>query len=103
MTPQFLYHWSPVKNRASIKKLGLVPHRKAIDGSWRPPYLCFATSPMQALNLVLQRTTAFDLYQIDTRPYLFWQRKDWPSEWRTGHRIFKRHVKLVATLTNCKK
>jgi hypothetical protein len=46
-----LYHWSPRRNRASIKRNGLLPGQPANDGGWRPPHICLAATPTLALAL----------------------------------------------------
>lgn len=101
-----LYHWSPIERRASIRRVGLVPGRRAVDGLWRPPYVCLATSPSLAWGLSGGTTrgrdasTAWDLWMVQLdrlTEQRVEQRPDLAEEYRVFDRIFKRHVWYVAT------
>lgn len=49
--PFILYHWAPRSIRKKILREGLQPRKPSRCGEWKPPYLCFATSPSFAWAL----------------------------------------------------
>jgi hypothetical protein len=57
-----LYHWSPSRNRASIRRNGLVAGRLSRDRIWRSPWVCFCTCPRKAWSLVIGSKGRFDLW-----------------------------------------
>lgn len=100
-----LYHWSPSKNRSSIKKYGLVPGRRSVDGCWRPPYICFSRFPTAAwaLSAVHNKPQSWDLwccwsdrvgsYKTLGQGKTHW----WLTEYRISRRIPKGKLWFVGT------
>lgn len=43
-----LFHWSPTKNRQSIRQSGLTPNAPSVGGDWNPPCICFGDDPWLA-------------------------------------------------------
>lgn len=109
-----LYHWSPTKNRNSIKKNGLLTHRLTLQGIWRPPYIAFSDDPWLAWSLsgrmypeikswdlwmcYLPSQTSFDGYEIITDTFPDTGRH-FVKEYRIYTRVFKRDLKFLATRT----
>ncbi len=107
-----LYHWSPTTNRASIKRLGLVTHRKTLQGDWRPPYIAFSDDPWLAWSLSgdmfpeikswdlwlchFPSQTSFDHYEIITDTFRDTGRH-FVKEYRIYCRVFKKDLVYLAT------
>lgn len=91
---EWLFHWSPRRNRDSITRLGLLPGQRSNDGDWNPPHICLAETPRLALSLchgtppldlwMVHRTDCTDLFQVG-------------QEWRTTHPIRTVNVHRVHT------
>ncbi len=110
-----LYHWSPTSNRSNINRVGLVTHRRTLQGDWRPPYVCFSDDPYLAWILSGQiwfeiktwdlwlchmpSQTSFDNYEIitDTFPD---SGGHYIKEYRIYSRVYKRDLTYLATRTN---
>ena len=109
---RLLYHWSPTENRNSIKRHGLKPLRPSLDGSWKPPYVCFADDPQLAWVLSgrmwpdipswdlwmcnVRCQTSFEHYEIITDTFIDTGRH-YIKEYRVYTRIYKRDLFYVAT------
>lgn len=90
MTLGLLYHWSPRDRLNSIKRHGLTPGRRNINGpvfngpgidddgepiivpgEWRAPYVCFSPDPATAWAYshgTWRSTGTFDLWQVALEP-----------------------------------
>lgn len=104
--PFMLYHWAPVARRRSILRHGLVPGKRSVDGSWRPPYLCFAKFPTVAWALSATHSRVrgeWDLWCVwSDRVGLYITRNATRTQWhwteyRSKRRIAKAHVWHVGT------
>jgi hypothetical protein len=107
--PFNLYHWSPKSRRQSILKLGLVPGKLSVDKTWRPPYICLSSSPYSAWLLSpFMNGLGFDGEAPVTEDWDLWmtysskvknlrQRKDYPCEYRTRYRVYKRDLWFVGS------
>ena len=89
--PRVLYHWSPMVNRESIKRLGLMPGLRSNTIEWNAPYVCYGDSPLRALNLVLLDDVMLDLWCVETAGFKFKQDNPWIDgvfqEWRSKDTI----------------
>lgn len=104
-----LYHWSPTRHRKQIIRHGLLPGRRAVthaSPAWRAPYLCFGDTAGWAWDLSGAQRSApsgsWDLWETRIRDLT--DPKILPvdsvngiHEVRTMHRVYKRHLWLVAT------
>lgn len=71
-----LYHWSLAKNRDEIEDYGLKlrmasprGETRNLDGTlWFAPYLCFGTTPADALYWANLPPGFYDLWQVDRDP-----------------------------------
>lgn len=101
--PKSIYHWSLRTRRSSILKRGLRINSLSVDGKWRPPYLCFSTSPKMALSLFIFRrggNTCVDLYEVwPEREWKIRRRDDMAREIRVFNNIPKRRVHFVGSVT----
>ena len=99
-----LYHWSPTPRRTSIRRRGMVPSSRSVDGLWKPPYICFADSPALAWALsgrIHPEIPEWDLWMTwssvpngyEVLPFDDGQ----PKEYRVYHRIYKRNLWYVGT------
>ena len=108
--PFILFHWYPVSRRESILRHGLCPGKLSRDKQWRPPYVCFSSSPSLAWRLSAgfsERRGKWDLWQVwsdqldgwETIPYDDGKknRYPFPKEHRVYHRIPKRNIWHVGT------
>lgn len=109
-----LYHWSPTKNRNSIKRYGLDIGKKSLQGDWKPPYVCFSDDPHLAWILsgrmwpdisewdlwmcYMDHQTSFDHYEIITDTYPDTGRH-YTKEYRVYTRVYKRDLIHLATRT----
>lgn len=105
-----LYHWSPRDRRRSIEHRGLVPGCRAVDGDWRPNYVCLAENPGWAWALsgeLHPEIGVWDLWQVWLGPGHQLRRmpnsqprddRRW-KEVRVFDRIYKRGVLWVAERT----
>lgn len=109
-----LYHWSPIKNRKQIKKLGLRIGGPSLQMNWRPPVLCFSDDPILAWSLsgamwpeietwdlwsvCMRSQTSFDNYEIITDTYAD-TGCHFIKEYRIYDRVFKRDLEYVGTRT----
>lgn len=95
--PFLLYHWSPYKNRESIKHYGLCPGKLSKCGKWRPPYVCFAKSPSLAWTLAKVNCNLrwWDLWMVWSDCLDGYEIIN--KEYRIYHRIYKRNVWFVGT------
>jgi hypothetical protein len=108
-----LFHWAPRERRKQIVRFGLRPAMRPtthVSTGWRAPYICLADSPRWAWGLSGHQSSAppgdWDLWQVwasrVTQPYVMPGDPDTGNgihEVRTQHRIFKRHLWLVASRT----
>lgn len=103
--PFMLYHWSPSKNRASIKKYGLVPGKKSVCGQWNPSYICFSRYPTVswALSATHQKPQSWDLWccwsnvAVPLDHTHKGKENWWMAEYRTPNRIPKSKLWFVGT------
>ena len=109
-----LYHWSPAVNRSNVNKLGLLTHRRTLQGHWRPPYICFSDDPCLAWVLSgrmypeikkwdlwmcnMASQTSFDSYEIITDTYPD-SGRHYVKEYRIYTRVYKRDLIYLATRT----
>lgn len=107
-----LFHWSPTTNRRSIKRSGLLTHRKTLQGDWRPPYIALSDDPSLAWVLSgnmwpeisswdlwmvhVPTQTSFDHYEIITDTYAC-SGRHYVKEYRVYTRIYKRDLCYLAT------
>lgn len=104
-----LYHWAPASKRRQIIRHGLLPHRRPTTHatpSWRAPYVCFGDTAAWAWALSGgQRSAPSGIWDLwETRITDLVEPKILPApdvsngihEVRTEHRVFKRHLWLVA-------
>lgn len=109
-----LFHWSPVTNRDSINRIGLVPYKRTLQGEWRPPYVCFSDDPILAWVLSGQMwpgikrwdlwmcnfegQTSFDHYEIVTDTFVNTGRH-YIKEYRIYTRVYKRDLHWIGART----
>ncbi len=107
-----LYHWSPTSNRSNINKVGLLTHRRTLQGDWRPPYVCLCDDPYLGWSLSgrmfpeikmwdlwmchLPSQTSFEHYEIITDTFRGTGRR-FVKEYRVYTRIYKRDLIYLAT------
>ncbi len=107
-----IYHWSPTINRPSINRLGLVTHRRTLQGLWRPPFVSFSDDPYLAWILSgkmwpdikewdlwychVPSQTSFDHYEVITDTYPDTGRH-FIKEYRIYTRVYKRDLTYLAT------
>lgn len=102
-----LYHWSPTARRKQIIRYGLRPGSVSSCRLWKPPYVCFADSPLRAWSLIgrfrpeiehwdLWWTTSAAVSGYEIIPY----DNNEPKEYRVYERVFKRDLWLVGSRTN---
>lgn len=109
-----LFHWAPVARRKQIIRYGLRPrmrpatHLGDLADGWRAPYICFGDDPAWAWALSGGQRGAtpgqWDLWQTYasrlTDPHVLpGYVENGIHEVRTEHRVYKRHLKLVAHRT----
>lgn len=126
MKLEILYHWSPADRRTGIARQGLVPGKRPVTHSslpfddasqWRAPYVCLAEDPLWAWclsgNVSGSVGEVWDLWAINLHEELHSifrvrharrQPGDAPNptryhEWRVYDRIYKRHVRYLASRT----
>jgi hypothetical protein len=107
-SPFLLFHWAPVERRAGITRSGLVPGKRSIDRLWRPPFVCFSTSPSLAWVLsaaIHPEIPLWDLWctwstRLTGYELLFDHDSDGDSflkEVRVYERIYKRDIWFIGT------
>lgn len=110
-----LYHWSPTRNRNQIKKYGLQPSQRSLQGDWKPPYVCFSDEPwiawllsgrywpdIKSWDLWMCYTpsqTSFDHYEIITDTFPDTGRT-YTKEYRIYTRIYKRDLIYIGSRTH---
>ncbi len=109
-----LFHWSPTKNRNSIKRRGLDIKQLSLQGDWRPPYVAFSDDPWLAWSLSgdmfpeispwdlwmchMPSQTSFDHYEIILDTYQS-SGRHFVKEYRVYTRVYKRDLIYLATRT----
>lgn len=83
LPPALLFHWSPTSNRGAIGREGLRGRKSSIDGSWRPPHVCFASTPSLALALCHADDEPLDLWCTYRDDCIDLERVG--QEWRAYH------------------
>ena len=106
MLQMLLFHWSPTDRRDRINHDGFQPGQWSTDRLWRPPFVCFSTSPSLAWTLSGdtlrgRRVESWDLWQTWSDRLEGYEVIPFddgsPKEYRVYHRIYKRDVWYVAT------
>jgi len=102
--PFLLYHWSPTVRRRRITHDGLRPSCPSVGREWKPPYVCFSTSPSLAWALsghFHPDVPTWDLWMVWSNvpsgyEVLFFDDGS-PKEYRIYERLYKRDIWYVGS------
>jgi len=106
----YWFHWSPTARRAQIRRKGLIPGQRSVDGLWKPPYVCYADDPGLAWNLsgrIHPEIESWDLWMtkldsVSGYETLFFDGGAYDGqvkEVRVYERVFKRDLWFVGART----